>query len=90
MARAKAIPLPRFIEAASIDEGDVIRATWKVGDIEHTRTGRVAKIVNDMSTKQFISPGGNEICRVTSSSRIRFTLLAEHEAPAPTLFDLVG
>lgn len=73
------LPLPRFIEAASIDEGDVIRATWKVGDVEMTRTGTVGRVIQDGSVKQFISPAGNEIVRVDRHTKIRFTLLK----PAP-------
>lgn len=91
MRRVKALPLPRYVEAASVDEGDVIRVTWKVGDIEHTRTGKVGRIVNQLHGKQFISPDGNEICRTGHNSKLRFTLLAEHEAPEPeqlALFDM--
>ena len=40
----KTLPLPRFVDPASVDEGDTIRVTWKVGDVEHTRTGTVARI----------------------------------------------
>lgn len=85
MARMRTLPLPRYVEAASVDEGDVIRVTWKVGDIEHTRTAKVGKIVNERFSKQFISPEGNEICRTGHNTKLKFTLLAEHEEPQPTL-----
>lgn len=89
MPRMRTLPLPRYVEAASVDEGDTIRVTWKVGDIEHTRTAKVGRIVHDRFSKQFLSPQGNEICRTGHNTKLRFTLVAEHEAPAEqlSLFD---
>lgn len=78
MPRGKALPLPRYVEAASVDEGDTIRVTWKVGDVTHSREGTVARIVNGQVTKQFISRDGNMIAEITPSvKKVRVTLLAE-------------
>ena len=92
--RAKALPLPRYVEAASVDEGDTIRVTWKVGDVTHSREGTVGRIVNGQVTKQFISPDGNMIAELTPSvKKVRVTLLAEAEKYVPSpLFEypLVG
>lgn len=88
MRKMRTLPLPRFVDAASVDEGDTIRVTWSVGDIEHTRTAKVGRIVNDRFSKQFLSPQGNEICRTGHGSKLRFTLVAEHEAPAEALFEM--
>ena len=91
-ASKAALPLPRFIEAASVDEGDVIRVAWKVGDVTHTREGTVARIVNGQLTKQFISPDGNMIAELRpSTGKVRVTLLSEGEKNAPIpLFEEEG
>lgn len=84
MTRGKAVPLPRYVEPASVDEGDVIRVTWKVGDVTHTREGKVGRIVNGKLTRQFISPDGNMIAELGyQKPRVRVTLLAEGEKHAP-------
>ena len=91
MARAhlRRLPLPRYVEAASISEGDTIRAVWAVGDVEHTRTGTVARIVASRGTRSrsYVTEQGNEIVHWTPDSRVRFTLLAEAKQEAPALFD---
>jgi len=93
LKRMKTLPLPRYVEPASIDEGDTIRVTWKVDDVEISRTAKVDRIREDSRGKVFYSPNGNEICSVSRDNprRIRFTLLAEAPAPKPEpLFDMEG
>ena len=75
--RRTALPLPRYVEPASIDEGDTIRVTWKVLDVEHSRTGRVARIIDEGFYKYFVTEQGQEIVRYNRKSKLRFTLLAE-------------
>lgn len=88
----KSLPVPRYVDAASIDEGDVIRVVWKLGDVEHTRAGKVAAIHHEAGkrTRMFVTASGNEIARYDPNAgiKLRFTLLAEHEAPQAALFDL--
>lgn len=88
MTRRAALPLPRFVSHASIDEGDTVRVTWKVGQVEHSRTGTVHRIIHD-SYKAFIAEDGNEIARFTRDTKCRFTLLAEaqHAEPLPLFGD---
>lgn len=90
--RMRTLPLPRYVDAASVDEGDTIRVTWKVGDVEHTRTGKVARILNDHGkrSRSFITADGNEIVHWTPDSRVRFTLLAEAPIMQAALFSAEG
>ena len=84
MRRMKTLPLPRFVDPASVDEGDTIRVTWKVGDVEHTRTGTVARIERRYGWI-YITEQGNEIAHVQRSTnkRVRVTLLAEADKSKP-------
>lgn len=88
--RRRKLPIPRYVDPASVDEGDTIRVTWKVGDVEHTRTGKVGAIHDSLGTpvKVFVTPQGNEIARVTpeNRSRVKVTLLEKSPAREPTLF----
>lgn len=77
MKRMKTLPLPRFVEPASIDEGDTIRVTWKVLDVEHSRTAKVGRIIDEGPYKMIVSPEGQEIVRFNRQTKLRFTLLAE-------------
>ena len=90
MGKLSALPLPRFVDPASVSPGDTIRVTWKVGDIEHTRTGTVDQIERRYGWI-FYSPEGHEIAHVQRNTRtkIRVTLLAEakHEQKE-TLFEM--
>lgn len=87
--RLGALPLPRYILPESVDEGAVIRATWTVGDVEHTRMGRVGKIERHGSSRSFVSPDGNIIVTLGSETKTRITLLAEAPIqPQPTLFQM--
>ena len=84
MRRMKTLPLPRFVDPASVDEGDTIRVTWKVGDVEHTRTGTVARIERRYGWI-YITPEGNEIAHVqrNTNTRVRVTLLADADKSIP-------
>ena len=89
----RTLPLPRFVEAASVDEGDTIRVTWHVDDVEISRTAKVARIREDERGKVFYSPKGNEICAINryNPRNIRVTLLATGPAQKqPTLFEMEG
>lgn len=92
MRKMKTLPLPRYVDPASVDEGDTIRVTWKVGDVEHTRTGRVDRIERRYGWI-YITPEGNEIAHIqrNNRARVRVTLLEESSdkgKPEP-LFDVV-
>jgi hypothetical protein len=83
------LPLPRFIEPASIDIGDTVRASWKVGDVEHTRTGVVGSIEAVALQRVVYSKSGEEIYRYLIGSRkLRVTLLKEAPAEKPALFNM--
>lgn len=89
MQRMKTLPLPRFVDPASVSEGDTIRVTWKVGDVEHTRTGKVDRIERRYGWI-YITPEGNEIAHIQRNSRIktRVTLLAEAPVKNEPLFEM--
>lgn len=80
MRRLRTLPVPRFVEPASVSEGDVIRVVWKHGDIEISRTAKVA-IKREMpgGYTKFYSGEGHEIVTVNRHrpNRYRFTLVAE-------------
>lgn len=91
MRKMKTLPLPRYVLPESIDEGDTIRVTWIVGDLEHTRMGKVGRIHTDTGSriKSFVTVQGNEICRHDpNNGRARFTLLAEADKPQEALFEV--
>lgn len=82
---ARKLPEPRYITPASIDVGDTIRATWKVGDIEHSRTARIA----DINDRVFFATDGQEVFRWNPEAKIRVTLLAKAETDTRVpLFDV--
>lgn len=89
MGRLSALPLPRFVSPASVSEGDTIRVTWNVGDVEHTRTGKVARIERRFGWV-FITPDGHEIAHVMrdNRTRTRVTLLAEAKQESTPLFEM--
>ena len=89
MRRMRTLPLPRYVEAASIDEGDTIRVTWKVLDVEHSRTAKVGRVIDEGPYKLIVSPEGQEIARFDRQAKLRFTLLAEAPARNPEpLFEM--
>lgn len=79
--------LPRYVSPASVDEGDTIRVVWKVGDVEHTRTGNVERIERRYGWI-FYSPEGHEIAHVARDGRARVTLLDIATKKEPTLFEV--
>lgn len=83
------LPLPRFVNPASVDIGDIIRVTWTVGDIEHTRTGKVDQIERRFGWIYY-SPEGHEIAHVRrdSGAKVRVTLLAETSVKNEPLFEM--
>lgn len=89
MQRMKTLPLPRYVDPASVSEGDTIRVTWKVGDVEHTRTGTVERIERRFGWIYY-TPQGNEIAHVMRSGvKARVTLLAEAKPKqSEALFDM--
>ena len=90
MTRISVLPLPRFVDPASVSEGDTVRVTWKVDDVEHTRTGTVDKIERRFGWI-FYTPHGHEIAHVQRNSRVkaRVTLLSEAKpAQTESLFEM--
>lgn len=73
--------LPRYENPASVEAGDTIRVAWKVGGVEHTRTAKVYRILNDGPVRIFFTEDGQEIFRwlVTGHFQPRVTLLAVEE-----------
>lgn len=87
------MPLPkvRFISPASIRIGDTVRAVWKVKDVEHTRTGTVAKREYEGGMRVLYTRQGEELFRwhPAHDKEIRVTLLKEAvDTSQPTLFDV--
>ncbi len=79
------------VDAASIDEGDHITATWKVGDVEHSRTGRVHRIIRSPENRamSFITKSGNQIVLWTTDSRVTFVINRKAPVAQVPLFDVV-
>ena len=88
MRKMRTLPLPRYIEPASVDEGDTVRVTWRADDIEITRTGKVDRIRDTRAGKVFYTPNGNELFTFQAGRNARVTLLATSDKPQPTLFDM--
>ena len=63
MAVRRKLPQVRFLNPASIEVGDTVRTTWKTGDIEHSRVGRIAKREYDNSMRVFLTHDGQELFR---------------------------
>lgn len=88
---AKPLPKVHFINPASVRIGDVIRATWKIKDLEHSRTGKVAKRDYEGGYRVLTTAQGEELFRwhPAYDKTVRVTILE----PAPvtsaeTLFDV--
>lgn len=85
--RKRKLPVPRYVNPASIDVGDVIRITWKEGDVEHTLSGEVGAIHGrTLSTSQ----GLHLLTWVPGKMSYRVTLLAKAEAAQTPLFEYSG
>lgn len=90
MTKLKALPLPRFIDPASIAIGDMIRITWTVGAVEHTRTAIVADRQYEGPDRVLTAKDGQEIMRWHPAHKHgRVTLLKESpESGAVPLFEM--
>jgi len=88
----KTSTLPRFINPASIDVGDVIRVSWRAGGVEHARTARVHRRVDEGATSVFFTEEGYEIFHwVPGVNHVRVTLIevAKRQPSTLTIFDFV-
>lgn len=85
------LPLPRYTHPANIEIGDLIRAVWKVGDVEHSRTATVHKREYEGADRVLLAADGQEIMRWhPAHTGPRVTLLREAEAVKPLpLFEAV-
>lgn len=77
--RPAVLPLPRFINPASIEIGDTIRVAWSVDDVKMTREGKVAKRDYEGSDRVLTTASGVEILRWHPDylKRVRVTLLSK-------------
>lgn len=76
MSRSKS--LPRYENPASVEVGDTIRVAWSAGGVEHTRTGRVHRIIEEGPVLLFVTREGHEIFHwmVAGTWQPKVTLLA--------------
>ena len=88
MRKMRTLQLPRYIEPASVDEGDTVRIVWRIDDVEISRTGRVDRVRDTLAGKVFYTPNGNELFTFQAGRNARVTLLATNETPQPALFDM--
>lgn len=81
--------LPRYENPASVEVGDTIRVAWKTGDIEHTRTAKVYRKVDDGPYDIFFTEDGHEIFRwmVSGKFQPRITLLAVEQTASVIALD---
>lgn len=82
MSPRKALPLPRFINPANVDIGDVVRVSWEAGGILHTRTARVYRKVDEGGYQMLYNEEGYEIMHWSAATdkKVRVTLIAKAEA----------
>ena len=59
----KPLPRVRYIEPASVQPGDLIRATTRSGDLETSHVGRVGRIHYEGPVRIILTPDGQEIMR---------------------------
>lgn len=77
--------LPRRIDPANIRIGDVIRATSKSGDIEHSKLARVGSREYRGSERVYYSPEGHEIFTWVPGRKVyTVTLIKESDMLADT------
>lgn len=85
---ARKIPRVHYIDPASIDVGDTIRATSHAGDVETTHTGKVGKIIFEGPVRVVLSRQGIELTRWQPGVKHdTITLLDKAPAAEPALFD---
>lgn len=77
MLRKPMLPLPRFINPASVEIGDLIKVAWSAGGIEHTRTARVYRRIDDGAVRAFFTREGVEIMHwlPEQDKKVRITLI---------------
>lgn len=82
--------LPRFINPASVEVGNVVAVTTTRGDVVETARATVDRIIRTSSTVTFISPEGNAFGVFRYGSKVRVTLLAVGAKydPEPLFADL--
>lgn len=85
--KLSALPLPRFIDPASIDIGDTVRVAWEVEDILISRTGTVARREYEGGMRVLYTKGDAEIFRWHPNHKVKVTLL-EKAKPTHTMLDL--
>ena len=87
--RSSALPLPRYIKAGMIVEGDTVRFSWKHLDVEHARTARVDRIRHLNGKTYYYSKSGEVVFVATPREKYTMVLLAESAGVTPEpLFEL--
>ena len=90
--RTRVNSLPKFIDPANIENGDVIRVAWSNGGVEHARTARVHRRVDEGPLSVFYTEEGYEIFHWTPGGPrpVRVTLLEMQKIEqTSTLIDLL-
>jgi hypothetical protein len=77
-----ALPKVRYITPASIEIGDTVRVTWKVGDIEHSRVAKIAKRDYEGSMRVFFTRDGSELFRWHPAYNKEYTVTLLDRKPA--------
>lgn len=77
-------------EAASIQEGDTIRASWRVGGVTFSRAGKVARIIHGRGSRarSFITLDGDEIIHWTPDSRVTFVITNQAPVAQTPMFEI--
>lgn len=89
--RTRTSDLPRYIDPANIENGDVVRVAWTNGGVEHTRTARVYRRVDEGPLSVFYTEEGYEIFHWTPGAprQHRVTLLSKEAPKHTSLFDVL-
>lgn len=83
--------VPRFIDPANIQIGDVIRVSWEAQGIQHTRTARVYRRIDDGPVRELYTAEGTQIMSWTPGGKnARVTLLEVMPQQTETLDDLLS
>lgn len=86
--RRPVLPNIRYIDPASIDVGDTIRASSVVGDLKIEKVGVVHRILFDGPIRVIVTRDGQEITRWQHGVKHdRITLLDKAPLPQPALFE---
>lgn len=82
---------PRYIEPANVDVGDLIRVEWSAQGIEHTRTARVHRRIDDGELRGFYTAEGTEIMHwVPGNRRNAKVILLEKPEKVDSMVTLIG